>query len=121
MGKQEILEAIGYNLVRELREQLTKNGSVITGNLRRSIYFKVEGDTIIIKMADYGKNVEFGSSPHIIRPKSKKALKFKSGSEDVFAKKVNHPGSRAKPFIRPTLHQKLGKIIQGAIQNYGNS
>lgn len=40
-----------------------------------------------------------GARPHVIRPRRKKALKFQSGGKTVFAKKVNHPGNRANPFL----------------------
>jgi len=53
--------------------------------------------------------------PHIIKPKDKKALKFKAGGENVFAKVVHHPGTRPNPFIRNTIRNKLGEIIQQEI------
>ena len=69
-------------------------------------------------MVDYGKYVEFGSPPHIIKPKNKKALKFKvgkatkKGKDIVFAKEVKHPGTRPNPFVRNTIQNKLTKIIK---------
>lgn len=41
-----------------------------------------------------------GAKPHVIRPRRKKVLKFQSGGQTVFARKVNHPGNRANPFLR---------------------
>lgn len=49
--------------------------------------------------------------PHIIRPKNGKALHWKSGGKDVFAKVVNHPGTRPNPFIRTTFKQQLIRIV----------
>jgi hypothetical protein len=43
--------------------------------------------------------IEFGSKPHEIGPKAKQALKFGS----VFAAGVEHPGTKAQPFMRPAL------------------
>jgi hypothetical protein len=43
--------------------------------------------------------IEFGSKPHEIGPNAKSALKFGS----VFASVVEHPGTRARPFMRPAL------------------
>ena len=57
---------------------------------------------------EYAPDVEFGTSPHVIRPNAKKALKFKSKGKAVFAKKVMHPGTRAQPFFRPALDQVKG-------------
>jgi len=79
-------------------------------------------------MVDYGKFVEFGSPPHIITPKNKKALKFEVGKKErlsgnkkgktiVFAKKVKHPGTRPNPFIRNTIQTKLQNMILKAINN----
>ena len=38
--------------------------------------------------------LEFGSRPHVIRPRNAKALKFNVGGRTVFARSVNHPGTR---------------------------
>lgn len=89
---------------------------VDTGRLRNSIKVKAIDGGILIWMADYGKMVEFGTVPHIIRPVNKKALKFKSGKEVVFAKEVHHPGTRPNPFIRNTLQTKLQQIVTEEIQ-----
>lgn len=40
-----------------------------------------------------------GTHPHIIRPRRRKALRFTSGGSVVFARRVQHPGSRANPFL----------------------
>ncbi len=40
-----------------------------------------------------------GTKPYTIEPKSKKALSFMTTSGRVFAKKVNHPGLAARPFL----------------------
>jgi len=66
--------------------------------------------------------------PHIIKPKSKKALRFevgrierlsgkKKGKTIVFAKEVKHPGTRPNPFIRNTIQTKLKQIIIEEINN----
>lgn len=35
-----------------------------------------------------------GARPHVIRPRRRKALRFKVGGRTVFAKSVQHPGNR---------------------------
>lgn len=42
---------------------------------------------------------QFGTKPYVIVPRNKKALSFMTASGRVFAKKVNHPGLVARPFI----------------------
>ncbi len=44
--------------------------------------------------------LEYGTRPHEIRPKNARSLAFQGPAGLVFAKKVNHPGTRALAFIR---------------------
>lgn len=79
-----------------------------TGLLARSIRTKREGPVAIV-----GTNVVYASihetggktKAHPIRPRTRKVLKFKVGSETVFARFVNHPGSKipARPHMEPSL------------------
>ena len=50
--------------------------------------------------------VEYGTKPHVIEPVNKKVLAFKVDGQTVFAKKVNHPGTQAIPFMRGALLSK---------------
>ena len=71
----------------------------------------------------YGIFVENGTKPHIIRPTKGKFLAFSAGGKMVFARSVNHPGSKPYPFWKPaenTLQQKLPEIINQAILNWKN-
>lgn len=43
---------------------------------------------------------EYGTRPHVITPKRARALRFVSGGQVVFARRVNHPGTKATRFIR---------------------
>lgn len=43
--------------------------------------------------------VHFGTRPHTIKPKNKKYLRWTSGNNFAFAKKVNHPGYKGDPFM----------------------
>lgn len=38
--------------------------------------------------------LEYGTRPHVIRPRNARALRFVSGGRVVFARAVNHPGTR---------------------------
>ena len=89
---------------------------VKTGNLRRTIR---PGQATSqgfenVATAGYAAPVEFGSAAHVIRPRSRKVLRFKVGGREVFARKVNHPGSRAQPFMGPGL-EKVVKDIGAVI------
>ncbi len=58
--------------------------------------------------------VEEGTKAHVIRPRKKKALRWASNGTGAegwrFAKKVNHPGTKAKPFLKPALASKREAI-----------
>jgi hypothetical protein len=53
----------------------------------------------------YAPLVNDGTKPHKIRPKAKKALKFNVGGRTVFAAVVNHPGTKANPFLDRALQR----------------
>lgn len=116
--KLAFIEGLAFDIVNRLKQRCP----VDNGQLRSSINFNVSGNTINISMLDYGVYVEFGTPPHVIRPKNRKSLKFEAGRKArlesggknpnmVFAKEVKHPGTRPQPFIRPTFRDDLTKII----------
>ena len=106
---RSVLEGVGFDGVEEMQRTV----AVKTGELKRSIKHSVNNDGLVLNfsMRDYGKYVEYGTPPHIIRPKNKKALAFKMGGEDIIVKEVHHPGTRPQPFIRPFFNTKLGQSI----------
>ena len=78
---------------------------VDTGRLRASITPDVVGATegYVGTNVSYAAAVEYGSRPHEIRPRKAKALAWKDRQtgEQRFARKVNHPGTAAQPFLEP--------------------
>jgi len=108
---QKALERAMPSIARRLQNELMIVVPVLTGRLKNSIKVTATDEGLTIGMVEYGKWIEFGVPPHIITPKSKKALKFKINKKIVFAKKVRHPGSRPNPFIRNTIMTKLKNII----------
>ena len=78
-----------------------------TGRLAASIRYRREGEMSYSVGSElrYAPYVEFGTKPHRIRPISAKALVFTVGATKVFAKAVNHPGSKEKPFLRPAFKE----------------
>lgn len=111
----EILDKAMFGISVRLQNELILTCPVDTGRLRSSIKVKTTNEGLLIWMVDYGKFIEFGTPPHIIKPTTKKALKFKSGKNIVFAKKVRHPGTRPQPFIRTAIATKLANIIKEEI------
>lgn len=89
-----------------------------TGNLGRSIQigYVTRNSAQVKATANYAGYVEFGTRPHIIRPRNAKALRFAPGAGSrlsgtprrnahniIFAKKVRHPGTRPRPFMEPAV------------------
>lgn len=64
----------------------------------------------------YGPALEEGSPPHVIRPKTKKALMFSGLSHPV--KKVNHPGNKAYNVLGGAAEKALEKLEEFADRNF---
>lgn len=100
----------------EMELDAKRNAPLVTGKLRQSIKaIKVDKLTYKIAanttgLAPYAQFIEYGTVPHKIRPKNAKALKFKVGGETVFAKEVNHPGTKAKPFLFPAFFRSRKNV-----------
>ena len=100
------------NIQKNAKSNLTKNKSVDTGHLRRGISTDIRGlgATIHTSNIKYAPGVEYGTKAHIIRAKNKKALYWKGAKHPV--KKVNHPGSRAKPYLIPAFEKEKDQFLE---------
>lgn len=84
---------------------------VDTGRLRASI--RLERRSLLgLRMrwtvgsdVEYAAMVNDGTRPHKIRPKNAKALRFVVGGRVVYARVVNHPGTKAQPFLDRALRE----------------
>jgi len=112
---------------------------VKTGFLRRAIVPGPFGDdgAIVYVNAPYAAPVEFGSRSHVIVPKRARILAWpKSGharlsgrpkkgtksGDMVFARKVNHPGSKAQPYLVPAAEEALRKVgIEPIIERWNKA
>ena len=73
-----------------------------TGKLADSIRVKKVGPGAwsVVAEADYALAVHEGTRPHVITPKNGRVLRFPSkGGSIVYTQKVNHPGTKAVPFL----------------------
>lgn len=92
---------------------------VRTGNLRNAVIaqeptsdaFPIIGSVGVDRSAPYGQMQEFGTRPHVIEASRKKALRFVSGGQVVFARSVNHPGFPPHPFMAPSFRENREAII----------
>lgn len=97
-----------------MTEEIPEGGS---GELKRSVQATVSrrpnGMTVrIFPTAEHAVHVdgEGRTSPHVIVPRTKKALTFYKEGSYHFARKVKHPGSKRTPFSRRTA-ERLRKYI----------
>lgn len=103
---QKNLRRIGLKIVSEAK----KRCPVDTGRLRNSIHSDLTSDGFGIRVGtnvNYAPDVEFGTKPHTIKPKDSEALRWEDENGEHFAKKVEHPGTEAQPFLRPAIDKVL--------------
>ena len=109
--ERQMTEVFGFLLAQEFTKAAPKN----TGTLARSFVstMQTEPGLISFTLPKYFNYVEFGTLPHVIRPKNKKALYWKGLDHPV--KLVNHPGNAPNPFVRNTINTKTEEILQKAL------
>lgn len=117
---KELLRDVGLQAVREAKILVSRR----TGNLGRTIRLGSLTDTAVEVKAGgttnvgYAAAVEFGSRAHVIVPRTATTLawgggrtlggRLRSGQKAThFAKRVNHPGTRARPFLIPGFEKAL--------------
>ena len=111
IGEPEpLLRALQVSTVHEAQALVPRRTGLLQ---RRIIPGALTGGYAIVKAdTPYAAPVEFGSKPHIIRPRNARVLawggsrrlsgRLRSGSKpDHFATIVHHPGSRAHPYLIP--------------------
>ena len=118
---EKLLRTIALSAVREQKLLVPRK----TGNLGRTIHLgRVTAQVAeTIASASYAAYVERGTRPHVIRPRNRKALRFpadagsarlsgspRTGGRVRFAKRVQHPGTKAKPYMLPGAR----RAIEGA-------
>lgn len=96
-----------------------------TGNLARTIRVEAASESAVRVTAGgflqvgYAADVEWGTKPHDIVPRNKKALRWatransrlsgspRSGAPVMFAKRVHHPGTKPHPYLIPGAFKAL--------------
>jgi Bacteriophage HK97-gp10, putative tail-component len=112
----EIRRAAREAALRELNigvRQVTNRAKILTpvdtGRLRSSIRFRIAASNnpsaVVFTEVQYAPMVHDGTRPHVIRPRNAQALRFRVGGRTVFAKVVQHPGTRARPFLTRALRE----------------
>jgi hypothetical protein len=116
---QKLLHRVALVAVRNQKRLAPRK----TANLSRSIHLTSVTRTTAttVASADYAAHVEYGTKPHEIKPRRKKALRFPGGGVSttlsgrvrtgevrrlgsgayIFSKGVKHPGTKAQPYMLP--------------------
>lgn len=108
---------------------------VHTGDLKKSLKLSTRSrkGIVTVSVATRGKGayiarfIEFGTAPHLIKGRNGGMLKFVArDGNTVETASVNHPGIKAKPFLRPSLDAKakeaiiaVGEKIRSRLSNLG--
>ena len=89
---------------------------VDTGELRNSIKIRERGayEFHVVADTEYAYFVEYGTRPHIIRPRKAKVLRWfdRWTGKPIFARYVRHPGTRRQPFLRPAYIKHKNNITK---------
>lgn len=90
--------------------------NVQTGNLRSNLSMSKNvskrAATVEIKSdTPYSRFVHDGTKPHTILPKDPAGvLRFQVGGRTVFSKRVQHPGTKARPFLVKALSKHFRSV-----------
>lgn len=91
-----------------------------TGKLRASIRQRTtgrfEGQLYTLPRAKHATFIENGTRRHTILPKRGTHLKFKAGGRTVFARKVEHPGTKPRPFMNAAARVE-DTLLRNALQS----
>jgi hypothetical protein len=103
-----------------------EEAQTLGGSAAQTIHFEQTGGTsgalVVPKLAWFADK---GTKPHVILPRSGVALRFRGGPSGgfVFAKKVNHPGTKGTHFLQrawqSTRVQRAKADVSGAIITHG--
>ena len=109
---QKVLVNSGFNIEAQAKINLDRNGSVKTGHLRRGIATKIGNMEVTVHTSNikYAPMVEYGTKPHTIKAKNKKALYWKGARHPV--RSVRHPGGKAKPYLIPAFEAEKKELIK---------
>lgn len=128
------LDDITKDLANDVKKEAKNKVPVDKGNLKRSIESKKKGKGEYEVGSDlpYAAAIEYGTKRRTIRAKTKKVLAAKGGSTKfkvnsrgytVFGREVQHPGTRAQPFMDPAVKivsKGAGKEVKIKIQKIIN-
>ena len=113
---QEFLRGASDIAYEELEKTTPKRSSYLWYS---TITQQDEKSVLVKPTAFYAAFVESGTAPHIIRPKSPDGvLRFEIGGEVIFAKYVNHPGTRPTFLVKTAREATAKRVALLALEVY---
>lgn len=109
-AREHVDAAIDEWLLRDIGEPIRDDAKAAvhkkSGRLADSLIAEVHGGVLRVGSTDvnYATDVELGTAPHVINAKPGSALYWPGADHPV--KRVNHPGTRPYPYLRPSLFQR---------------
>lgn len=121
---EDILKELTSFAYNKTKEKASKHN--VTGKMERSVFHRFKnGEGLVgvdLQKAPYALFVHFGTKPHTIEPKEKRALRFTSSSAKfIFSRKVNHPGYKGDLFLHESLQETMkhiDKIADNILKEY---
>lgn len=112
---REHIERVHDALVDDVEEDATIHAPWRTGALAMSIHSRKLRPLLshVVVGTDHWQPIEYGASPHDIRPKDPGGALFWPGAPHP-VNVVHHPGNAAQPFMRPALYQR--RRLKGRIR-----
>lgn len=115
-----LLRDVQIRAVREAKLRVARQ----TGNTGRTIMpGELTDRYAIVEASGAAAFLEFGTKPHVIRPRNKRALSWTEGKrlsgrnrigaaagQRFFASIVHHPGTKAQPFLVPGVVEALRQV-----------
>jgi hypothetical protein len=121
---RQVFKPIGKSWADETVRRARGAVPVKTGRLQRSIRVRNASQRKATVAAHYtAAFVDAGTMEHTIVPRQAKTLKFNIGSQTVFAKKVRHPRTAARPFRARVAREALERtpLAQELIKAWNSS
>ena len=121
MGEiEESIKKALWGVANDFVNELVLTVPVDTGALKLSIHAKINEGVILIKLLNYGLDIEFGTNPHYVNPEELKDwAKRKLGDEELayaVSRGIARKGTRPQPFVRTAVNTKLKKIVEDNIR-----
>lgn len=112
--EREVILQMSQVAYDEIQREADKH--TVSGALFDSVYNRqVDGGREVghdPKRAPHARWVVFGSRPHVIKPKERKALRWPSGDRFAFARAVNHPGYSGDDYMTRGADAALNRFYQ---------